>query len=143
MLLIKAAMPWRADWLTFGLTDDGWTKPGVTARIRIFAEPGQRTAVIRTLTLGVRSPFDVQARPFRVTSDRDDLQRVAHSNDRVQVVLPVCVPAHGYSDVLVRSPQSSAIFGDSKNQQTFFTVPRQGGVLFTEIAVADEIGAAC
>ncbi len=26
--LIRTEEPWRTDWLTFGLTDDGWTKPG-------------------------------------------------------------------------------------------------------------------
>ena len=34
------------------------------ARVRLFALPGQRGPVTRTLTLGVRAPFDVAARPF-------------------------------------------------------------------------------
>ena len=34
--------PWRADWVTYGLYPDGWTRPGTPARIRVFPdrEPG-------------------------------------------------------------------------------------------------------
>jgi hypothetical protein len=32
-LLIDAGDPWRADWLSSGLDDDGWTRPGSVARI--------------------------------------------------------------------------------------------------------------
>lgn len=142
MLLIKAAMPWRAEWLTFGLTDDGWTKPGVAARVRVFAFPGQQRSVTRTLTLGVRAPFDVDTRPFRAISNRDEQRAVAVKHGRVLVTLPVCVPAHGFSDVRIPAPESSATFGDLKNATTF-SMPRQAGVLFTEIALADEIGPAC
>src|SRR5207247_233859 len=53
--LVDAARPWRTDWLTFGLTDDGWTKPGVVARVRVFAAPGQPTAVSRSLALAIRA----------------------------------------------------------------------------------------
>ena len=28
-MLIEAEQPWRTDWLTFGLYDDGWSRPGV------------------------------------------------------------------------------------------------------------------
>ena len=143
MLLIKAAMPWRAEWLTFGLTDDGWTRPNREARIRVFAVPGQSGPVTRTLTLGVRAPFGVDARPFRAISNRDDVRTVANGYDRALVTLPVCVPAHGFTDVHVRTPESSKIFGDPKSARTFFSVPRRGGVIFTEIALADEIGPAC
>ena len=41
LFLVKPERPWRADWSTTGLYDDGWTKPGAPARIRVFAYPGQ------------------------------------------------------------------------------------------------------
>ena len=37
--LIRAVRPWRTDWLSFGLTDDGWTRPGLAARVRVFGTP--------------------------------------------------------------------------------------------------------
>jgi hypothetical protein len=135
-------MPWRTDWLTFGITDDGWTKPGVTARVRVFAVPGQKGAVTRTLSLGVRAPFDVFERPFEVNSNRHDVRAVAHGNDRVPVTVHVCVPARGFSDVTIRTPESSESFGDARNAAAF-QVQRKVGVLFSEIALADEIGPRC
>jgi hypothetical protein len=31
MLLVNARRPWRTDWLTFGLSDDGWATAGTVA----------------------------------------------------------------------------------------------------------------
>ena len=68
-LLMKAVRPWRAQWLSFGLYDDGWTKPGVTARIRIFPAPGQRRARILTFAFAVRAADGVSSQPVSVTSN--------------------------------------------------------------------------
>ena len=141
-MLIEATMPWRAEWLTFGLTDDGWTKPGVTARVRIFAFPGQRGAVTRTLTLGVMAPSPVTARPFIVVSNRGRSEGVANGADRVLQVVTACVPAGGYTDVRLSTPEHSETWGDLRSAATAGQ-PRQAGVLLSEVAVADEIGPAC
>ncbi len=61
--LVEADEPWRAAWISFGLYDDGWTKPGVTARIRVFPYPGQRRARIRVFAFAVHSPADVASQP--------------------------------------------------------------------------------
>ena len=53
-LLIDAERPWRTDWLTFGLYDDGWTSRRAPARIRVFAYPHQQGARTRYLAVGVR-----------------------------------------------------------------------------------------
>ncbi len=36
--------PWRADWVTDGIYGDGWTRPHVPARIRVYAKPGPDAA---------------------------------------------------------------------------------------------------
>jgi hypothetical protein len=142
-LLIAAAMPWHADWLTFGLTDDGWTKPGVTARIRVYSYAGQRHAVLRRLALGVIAPGGVDARPFRIDSNRARIRAVANGGDRVLSYLNVCVPAHGHADIRVSAAGASqAGYGDPASLLTSST-PREVGVRMTEIALANEIGAAC
>ena len=41
VFLVQPEQPWRADWLTTGLYDDGWTKPHAAGHIRVFAYPGQ------------------------------------------------------------------------------------------------------
>ncbi len=142
VLLIDASMPWRADWLTSGLYDDGWTKPHVTARIRIFSEPAQTGPVIRYLTLGISAPTGVAKRPIHVVSNKTDIHADANGNDRVVEELNVCVPAHGFSDVRLTAAGTTVIYGDLRNATTAAT-SRRAGVILTEIAVADEIGPPC
>jgi MFS family permease len=150
-LLIDADRPWRADWLTFGLYDDGWTRPGTTARVRVFAQPGQTRAVLRTLTLGVRAPFQpapggsvplVTRRPFTVASDVEREEGVANGRDRVVERIAVCVPAHGFADVRISTPDHSPVYGDMRDQSSV-GIGREAGVLLTEVALADEIGPRC
>ena len=52
----EGGSPWRADWLSFGLYDDGWTRPGVVARVRSFARPGQTEPLERSLVLQFEAP---------------------------------------------------------------------------------------
>jgi hypothetical protein len=54
--------------------------------------------------------------------------------------LPVCVPAHGFADVRLKTGGYSPIYGDPQNTATFHSYARSGGILVTEIALADEIG---
>ena len=82
--LIVADRPWRTEWLTSGLYDDGWTKPGVKGRIRVFAAPRQKTPVIRTVTVGVIAPDDVATRPFHARSNSITVDDVANNVDRVR-----------------------------------------------------------
>ena len=142
-MLIDTRQPWRADWLTFGLYDDGWTKPARAGTIRVFATPGQKHAEIRYLTLGVRAPFGVTARPFTAWSNRTTAHGVANGIDRVINVLKVCVPARGFSDAHVSTPVSSPIGYGQPTTATSFFEQRRAGVLLTEIALADEVGARC
>jgi hypothetical protein len=141
--LTRADEPWRADWLSFGLYDDGWTKPGVTARVRIFPEPGQRGPVVRYLTLQLQPPDPVVARSFVVTSDLQTQRGVAVNTHTTFVSsLRVCVPARGFADVRLTTPDSSYIPGDQRDEPSS-EIERQGGLFVNEIAVADEVGPAC
>ena len=140
--LIDAAMPWRADWLTYGLTDDGWTKPGVTARVRVFAQPGQRRPVSRFLTFQIWTPTDVPSRPYRIASSLEQVAGAATNRHTVFARVRVCVPAHGYAEARVSSSGHSMIYGDMRDLANF-SVPRQAGIFLAEIALADELGPPC
>ncbi len=143
VLLIQAAQPWRTDWLSFGLYDDGWTKPHVPARIRIFSKPTQTTAVIRYLTLGVAAAPGLARQPFHLTSNRGDVKGMARAGDRVIAQVEVCVPAQGFADAKLTTPDAAPVgYGDPRNATTS-ALPRRAGVLLTEIAVADELGPRC
>jgi hypothetical protein len=142
VLLVHANRPWRTDWLTFGLTDDGWTKPGLTARIRVFAAPGQRTAVARSLSLAIRAPDSAPRIAFTVRSN------VAHWHDdeansgTVVGSIRVCVPRRGYTDIRVSTPVEGLTYGDMRDASTF-GFERRLGVFLSSVALADEIGPPC
>ena len=139
--LIDAAQPWRTDWLSFGLYDDGWTRPGVTARVRVFAQPGQHGPVLRTITFGIRGPKGVTSRTVELSSNQGGMHALV-SQDTAFHPIQVCVPAHGYADVSLRASESSAIPGDQATLASSL-LPRRGGVFLTEIGLADELGGAC
>jgi hypothetical protein len=135
--LVRTAFPWRTDWLTSGLYDDGWTRPGTAARIRVFAVPGQRHAVTRTLTVQVRLPPGMSPRPVTLTWSNGSIRIGSNAEPR----LSVCVPRSGYADVRLLTPHNSPIPVDQSTPGS--TRPRTGGVLVAAITVADEIGSRC
>jgi hypothetical protein len=141
LMLIDAERPWRTDWLSFGLFDDGWTRRGVTARVRVFALPGQRGPILRSITFGVRAPDGVASRAFSLSSNQGAVHGTA-SSDTVFKGIGVCVPAHGYAEVRLHVTGSSAIPGDLATYASSLR-PRAGGVFLSEIALADELGGAC
>ncbi len=141
-LLIAATRPWRADWLTFGLYDDGWTKPGLTARVRVFPRPDQSNAEVRILTLGVIAPAGVSSRRFRIVSDQSSVGGSANDGDRALEYVDVCVPPHGFTDVRISTSGHSQTYGDPASLPTS-SVLRQVGVRLTEIALDDENDGSC
>ncbi len=60
--LVDVGTSWRLEWLTFGMYDDGWTKPGIPVSVRLYPAPGQRTARVRGVTFILRAPTDVAQR---------------------------------------------------------------------------------
>jgi hypothetical protein len=142
VLLVDAARPWRTDWLTFGLTDDGWTRPGTVARIRVFAAPGQPTAVSRSLSLAIRAPDTAPRTTFTVRSDVARWQDDEANAGTVVGSIRVCVPRTGYTDVLLSTPVVGRAYGDMRDVSAF-GFERRVGVYLSSIALADEIGGIC
>jgi Dolichyl-phosphate-mannose-protein mannosyltransferase len=141
VMLIRADLPWRTDWLTSGLYGDGWTLPHTTAHIHVFAVPGQRGAVTRTLTVQVRAPIDQPDRGFRIAWRHGSISGKANDQSSSIEQIPVCVPPHGHADVRVSSPTTSDVGPD----QSVLGAPphRRGGVLVADISLSDEIGGTC
>jgi hypothetical protein len=142
VVLIDAPRPWRLQWLGLGLYDDGWTQPGVTARVRIFPAPGQRVAQTRSLFIAVRAPDDVPKRPVNVVSNLATWHGVATNGDTVEKSIFVCVPAHGYTDVRISTPDASTIPGDLRDSSAS-SGTRRGGVSLRALSLADEVGGPC
>ncbi|HEY8644988.1 MAG TPA: hypothetical protein VIL77_03820 [Gaiellaceae bacterium] len=137
VFLVHPELPWRADWTTMGLYDDGWTKPGVVARIRVYAYPGQDRSVTRTVTVTAFAPSGISSRPLIVGASR-----VVAGGNEVSVDASVCVPANGSSKIPVRVEGASGIYGDPTTNLTMAD-PRQGGVQISRIYLSGQIGADC
>lgn len=141
VFLVEPERPWRADWTTTGLYDDGWTKPATPARIHVYPLPGQSGALTRALTVYAQSPNDVASRPFTVSADG----RTAHgtatpSGSTLDATL--CVPPDRSAALTVTARGASPIPGNPRTLQTFGQ-PRSGGVLLTRIYLSGQPGAAC
>ncbi|HEY4347114.1 MAG TPA: hypothetical protein VGM80_05950 [Gaiellaceae bacterium] len=140
-LLIHAEEPWRTDWMTFGLYDDGWTKPGVTARVRVFPALHQAGARIRTIQFALRTADEAPSQPVRVVGD-PGRWRGAVGPRTVRATISVCVPAQGFSEVRLSTPVASTIPGDLGDAGEA-DGSRQGGVFVAQIDLADEMGTTC
>jgi hypothetical protein len=142
VVLIRAERPWRAEWMSFGLTSDGWTRPRHAARIRIFPSPRQRGPVTRYLTIGIRAPLEVGARPFSVTSNLDRWQGSARGDDAISRQLRVCVRPGRPTDVRIAAEGASTIYGDPQSSVSIGE-QRTAGVLVAGVSLADEINPGC
>jgi hypothetical protein len=134
--LIRAGRRWRAAWLMLGDYDDGWTRPGVTARVRVFATPGQRAPEIRFLTVRAEGPA---GRPVTMRSNTQVWRGVTPAEE----TLRVCVRPRGFTDVRVTAHGASPIPGDARDAVSAAFAGRSGGVFLGEIALANETGGAC
>jgi hypothetical protein len=137
VFLVEPERPWRVDWSTSGLDDDGWTKPGVVARIHVYAYPGQTGSVLRTVTVSAFAPSGVSSRPLTVGSSTT----VAGENE-VSVDAAVCVPPEGSGELEVRVDGASVIYGTPRTDLTV-TEPRGGGVQLSRIYLSGQVGAGC
>jgi hypothetical protein len=142
VLLRRAELPWRAQWLSFGLYDDGWTKPHVTARVRVFPAAGQRRPRLRTLAFATRPADGVSNVPLTIASNVDRWHERISSMSTATGFVHVCVPPNGYAEIRISTPAVTAIPGDQATQEQS-TGSRRGGVYFGELALGDEIGPVC
>ena len=110
--------------------------------LRVFAEPGQRGSRIRSVAFGMRAPEDVAVAAGRLPHEPRARGRHRHQRRDAYRVINACVPAGGYADFRITMPGSSPVYGDMRSQDTIGE-SREGGVLFTQIALADEVGAPC
>lgn len=140
-LVIDAGSKWRADWVSRGLYSDGWTKPGRTAVIRVFAMPDQAGPVTRFLGLYTRGPGNGVTRPFTVVAGGSKAEGIA-GDDGISVRVDLCVPAGGFAEARITADGHSPILGEPISPQTFGQ-PREGGVLLTQIGLADEFSEGC
>jgi hypothetical protein len=107
----------------------------------VFSYPGQDRNAIRALTVYVRAPAGIAARPFSLDSNTGTVAGSAGSNE-VTANVSVCVPRGGFSEVRLSAKDTSPVYGDPSSEVTV-AQPRTAGVLVTRIYLSGRIGAAC
>ena len=130
-MLIDAGRHWRLAWRTNGLYDDGWTRPDLPVRIRVYPSAGQRGSVLRTVSLILRAPIG-ERRPVTFRWD-GKLVRLGVTESDVTQNVNVCVPPHGHADLTMTVKGSSAIPGDLATYTTS-NQPRRGGIFIASLS---------
>jgi len=130
LLIDTGGGPWRADWISRGLTDDGWTLPGRRAVLRLYPEPFQPRPILRHLIILFESP--APDRPISVVSNLGRWHGTASPGAGTYASVEVCQPPGTYTDVAITSSGSSLIYGDMRNVNTFGQ-ERRAGVLVSNV----------
>ena len=133
--LIDATRPWRLDWMTFGLDDDGFTDPGRRAAIRIFPAPDQHGPLMRYMSVQLQAHTAPQGAELSSEADSERVQLGAREDTTAQ--LKVCVPAHGHATVFVRPSGVARVYGDL-GVRAGMDETRLRGVQIVRISLADE-----
>ncbi|HEY3920978.1 MAG TPA: hypothetical protein VGL76_02590 [Gaiellaceae bacterium] len=140
--LVDAGAAWRAAWTSSGLYEDGWTRPRVPARFRVYATPGQRHAEKRTLTFVMRPPDAIASAVVSLHSDASSWRGSVVNTGSLSRSITLCVPAKGSTDVVLSTPLSTSIPGDlaslAASQQA-----RTGGIFLGAVSLASEVGGRC
>lgn len=106
--LVRPTKDYRLEWSTLGVSADGWTSPGRETRLRFYSD-GRATK--RTLVV-VLSAAREAPKPIGFTLASTEGMRagsVDPGGARPPVELPVCVPAVGYTDVLMKTTGSAHV----------------------------------
>jgi hypothetical protein len=129
--LIDAGRAWRADWVSFGLDDDGFTVPGRTATLRVYPLAGQQRPTRRYVT------FHVIAHSARLGVSVDGSTTYVDADHDEDVGTFVCVPPRGFAVVRVRGLGSTRVWGDLGARAGIYP-SRVRGVQIGRISLADE-----
>lgn len=135
VFLVAPSRPWHADWSTTGLTEDGWTRPGVEAHIDVYPYPGQQGSVSRSLTVTVFAPAGVATRNFTLGA-----AAAAAGPNAVSQEVPVCVRAARATPVALKVDGVSAIPGDAGS---IAAPPRSGGIQVARIYLSGSVTPGC
>jgi hypothetical protein len=107
LVLLAVERPYRALWATTGLDSDGWTRPSHAATIRVYAEPGRGTQLVR-VAVSLDAPPEAQAAAsYRL----DDGTGSIGPGQRAVAETTACVPRAGHVDLTLAAPRSATIAG--------------------------------
>ena len=108
-VVTRAERPYRALWMSRGLQTDGWTTPGRAATIRAYAQPGNRSQLVR-LRITLRAPDVAPAEYELTTAGRTRPGELAPSEQRTETVR-ICLSAGSGADIGLTSRSGAQIAG--------------------------------
>lgn len=129
--LIDAGDDWRADWVSRGLDDDGFTVPGRVARVRVYPLTGQRKPTMRFLT------FHVLAHSARLGVTIGGKTTFVDADHDADLGAAVCVPPHGFATVRIRGRGTTGVWGDLGARAGIYQ-SRIRGMQIDRVSLADE-----
>ena len=97
LTLYRMSLPYRADWASKNIREDGWTEARHDAVVRLYARR-DRPSEVRRLRIVLHGGADVGG-PRRYTSQALACDARAWSRDNSSDHIDVCVPAGGHADV--------------------------------------------
>jgi hypothetical protein len=110
--LLAVPRPYRTRWATRGLDLDGWTRPGRPVRISVYAEPGQRSRLVRLSILLLSPAEGGSPTAYSLTgAGVNSHGHVPPDGGRTVQRVALCLPAAGRADLTLRVNASAEIAG--------------------------------
>jgi hypothetical protein len=129
--------PWRASWMTLGMSADGYVLPHRRGTIRVFAEPGQRGREKRSVAWTVAVPSE-GTRDFWFSAN--DIGRTLSPGEVTQVSTDVCVPPNGFADITVNADADAVISKGIPFDPASESVPRHVAVRLADLSLGAPAG---
>jgi hypothetical protein len=109
MELLAPRLPYKADWMTLGLTLDSWTQVGKRTAVRLFSDgPAARGRLVR-ITLELPSGVRARAR-YALGTGRRSHRGSLEPGRQASFAIPVCTPAgRGFTDIPLRSSATTKL----------------------------------
>jgi hypothetical protein len=106
--LVRPAQGYPLEWSTHAVSADGWTTPNHETRVRFY---GTGRPVRRKLVVVLSAPHEAAKPVAFMLASRWGVRRgsVDPGGARPPVSLPVCVPARGYTDVIMQTSGSARV----------------------------------
>jgi hypothetical protein len=106
--LVRPTKDYRLQWSSLGVSADGWTFPGRESRLRFYGNGrSMKRSLVVVLSAAPEAPKPIG---FMLASTQGVRRgSVDPGGARPPVELPVCVPARGYTDVIMKTTGSAHV----------------------------------
>jgi hypothetical protein len=106
--LLRAELPYRAEWATRRVRDDGWTRPGEPATVRVFGTAGR--TVGRRVRITLFAPPDLGGRRrYSIASPGSKRTGTLRPGESRTESMAFCVSRRGHADLGIDVPRTTRL----------------------------------